>query len=80
MYLKGLVYCLSDNSIFDIYCVVSTAHCRSDQQGMVLINLLSRTINFVPPLAACYSQIGKTMNTKNISGMLFCCKKKTNQA
>ena len=37
VYLKGLVYCLSHNSIFDIYCVVSTARCRSDHQGMVLI-------------------------------------------
>ena len=37
VYLKGLVYCLSHNSIFDIYRVVLTAHCRSDHQGMVLI-------------------------------------------
>ena len=26
-----------------------------------------------------YSQTEKTMNTKNISGMLLCCEKKTNQ-
>ena len=26
-----------------------------------------------------YSQTGKTMNTRNISGMLMCCKKKANQ-
>ena len=27
----------------------------------------------------CYSQTGKTMNTRNISGMLLCCKEKANQ-
>ena len=27
-----------------------------------------------------YNQTGKTMNTRIISGMLFCCKKKANQA
>ena len=27
-----------------------------------------------------YSQTGKTVNSKKISGMLLCCKKKANQA
>ena len=27
-----------------------------------------------------YSQTGKTVNTRNISGMLLCCKEKANQA
>ena len=45
------------------------------EQALIVLSADNREASFPH-----YSQTGKTVNSKNISGMLLCCKKKANQA
>ena len=58
----------------------------SEADGVIFFFFLPKPIFFPfphneePGPRLVYSQTEKTVNTRNISGMLLCCEKKTNQA